>query len=463
MRRNIFSPRPISCRMNEQELWQKVLTSIELQISKANFVTWFKSTYVSSWKNSVVSVAVPNGFTKEWLDNKYNKFILKALREVTSEIKEVRYVIENKKITLQENREEEDVVGLQESQLAFEEFETDKNTNLNPKYTFSSFVVGPSNELAHAAALAIVKKPGVTYNPLFLYGGVGLGKTHLLQAVGNSLADSQKVIYVTSEQFTNEFISSIQNRSVEAFKNKYRKKDVLIIDDVQFIAGKEQTQEEFFHTFNALHEQNKQIILSSDKPPKAIPTLEERLCSRFEGGMMVDVGYPEFETRVAILKSKLKEKNVSLEKEVVEYIAQNIKKNIRELEGALNLVVASSQLHKNEVSLEQVKKSLSHIIEQPKKPLNYIKVFKVVSGFYEIPEKELLGKNRRQEVVLPRQVAMYLMREELKGSYPFIGDKFGGRDHTTVIHAYVKISKKIKQNSEFEEEISLIKQQLYSE
>lgn len=450
--------------MNEQELWQQVLTTIELQISKANFITWFKSTYISSKKSGVVSVAVPNTFTKEWLENKYNKFILKSLREITAEIKEVRYVIENKKpLKLINTDKEPDSIDIKETQLAFEELQVDKNTNLNAKYTFDSFIVGPSNELAHAASVSVVKKPGLTYNPLFIYGGVGLGKTHLLQSIGNKLSEKKRVVYLTSEKFTNEFISSIQNKGMEEFKNKYRNKDILIIDDIQFIAGKEQTQEEFFHTFNALHEENKQIILSSDRPPKAIPTLEERLRSRFEGGMLVDIGYPDYETRVAILKSKIKDKNVSLQKEVVEYIANNIQKNIRELEGALNLVIASSKLYNNEISLDKTKKILAHIIEKPKKLLNYKKILKTVSTFYEINEKELLSKNRRQEIVLPRQIAMFLMRDELKGSYPFIGSKFGGRDHTTVIHAYDKINKKIKQSDDFEEEVNLIKQQLYSE
>lgn len=451
--------------INEQELWQKVLTSIELQISKANFITWFKNTHISSKKSGVVSVAVPNGFTKEWLENKYNKFILRALREITTEIKEVRYVIENKKpaLPIENKMAGQEDNDLKENQLAFEELQIDRNTNLNAKYTFSSFVVGPSNELAHAAASSVVKNPGLAYNPLFIYGGVGLGKTHLLQAIGNELSDTKKVVYISSEKFTNEFITAIQNHDLGSFKNKYRKKDVLIIDDIQFIAGKEQTQEEFFHTFNALHEENKQIILSSDRPPRAIPTLEERLRSRFEGGMLVDIGYPDYETRVAILKSKIKNKNISLNKDVIEYIANNIKKNIRELEGALNLVIASSKLYRNEVTFEQTKKILAHIVERPKKLINHKRIFKTVASFYEIEEKELLGKNRKQEIVLPRQIAMFLMREELKGSYPYIGDRFGGRDHTTVIHACVKIGEKIKQSSDFEEEINLLKQQLYTE
>ncbi|MDX1535235.1 MAG: chromosomal replication initiator protein DnaA [Candidatus Spechtbacterales bacterium] len=452
--------------MHEQELWQIVLTDIEEQISKANFVTWFKNTYISSKKDGVVSVAVPNGFSKEWLEKKYNKYILKSLRNNANEVKDVKYVIENKKPSVQvaENTKQQRKKDEDDTQLQFEELQIDKNTNLNPKYTFDSFVVGASNELAHAAALSVVNNPGTTYNPLFIYGGVGLGKTHLLQAIGNELSKNKRsVVYLTSEQFTSEFISAVQNQNIESFKNKYRKKDLLIIDDIQFIAGKEGTQEEFFHTFNALHERNKQIILSSDRPPKAIPTLEERLRSRFEGGMLIDIGYPDYETRVAILKIKIKDKNVSLSEEVINYIASHIQKNVRELEGALNLIIASSKLHKNEISLDQAKKVLAHLTQKPKKPITFKKIFKTVTSFYEVDEKDLISKNRKREVVLPRQVAMFLMRTEMKSSYPYIGEKFGGKDHTTVIHACDKIERKLKENSSFEEEFNFIKQQLYLE
>ncbi|OGZ60981.1 MAG: hypothetical protein A2919_00565 [Candidatus Spechtbacteria bacterium RIFCSPLOWO2_01_FULL_43_12] len=451
--------------MNEQDLWQAALNEIELQLSRANFVTWFKNTYIASKKGGVVHVAVPNAFSKEWLENKYNKYIFKALRDRDGEVKEIKYVIENKKPLVQTAKAQEyKHRDSEETQLQFEELQVDKETNLNPKYTFESFVVGPSNELAHAAAISVAKKPGLVYNPLFVYGGVGLGKTHLLQAVGNRLASKDKgVVYLSSERFTSEFISAIQNHGIESFKDKYRKINVLIIDDIQFIAGKEQTQEEFFHTFNALHEQNKQIILSSDRPPKAIPTLEERLRSRFEGGMLVDIGYPDYETRVAILKTKIKDKNVSLDKEVINHIATSVQRNIRELEGALNLVIASSKLNNNEMDLERAKKILSHLNHRPAKPITHKKLFQVVSNFYEIKEKELLGKNRKREIVVPRQVAMFLMRKEMKSSYPSIGQRFGGKDHTTVIHACEKIEKEMRENNDFEQELGFIKQQLYSD
>ena len=450
--------------MTEQELWQAVLADIELQTSRANFITWFRNTYVTSRKNGVVSVAVPNGFTREWLQSKYHKAILKSLRNATPEVKEVRYIIETKKAPPSLLPSRPVATPTDAGQLAFEELNVNQSTNLNPKYTFDSFIVGPSNELAHAAAVSVSKKPGTVYNPLFIYGGVGLGKTHLLQSIGNTLAQTKNVAYISSERFTNDFISSVQEGSMEAFKNKYRKKDVLIIDDIQFIAGKEQTQEEFFHTFNALHEQNKQIILSSDRPPRAIPTLEDRLRSRFEGGMLVDIGYPDYETRLAILQAKAKEKEAVLRAEVLEYIAHNIQKNVRELEGALNLIIASSkQLYNNDISLEQAKKTLSHLIGRPQKPIGFQHIIKTVSQFYEISEADILGKNRKQEVVLPRQVVMFLMRDELRNSYPFIGEKLGGRDHTTVMHACSKIERSLQKNESFEDELNLIKQQLYSE
>lgn len=448
--------------MVEQELWQSVLNEVELKISKANFITWFKNTYISVRGEGVITIAVPNGFTKAWLENNYNKLIFSSLRNLNNQVKEVRYIIENKKPALLAREQDFAADEAEEVQLKLDGLQIDRGTNLNPKYTFDNFVVGNSNDLAHATALAIIKKPGTLYNPLFVYGGVGLGKTHLLQAMGNKLKDICAVIYLTSENFTNEFIESAQNKGVADFKNKYRTKDVLIIDDIQFIAGKERTQEEFFHTFNALHEQNKQIVISSDRPPKAIPTLDERLRSRFEGGMLVDIGYPDYETRLAILKTKLKDKNTVLPSEVLDYIANNIQKNIRELEGALNLVIASSRLYRGEVTLDQTKKILAHIIEKPQKPISYKKIFSTVASFYEIKESDLLGKNRQQNIVLPRQVVMYLMREEMKASYPYIGDKIGGRDHTTVMHACGKIENRLKIDKNMEEELSLIKQQIYS-
>lgn len=452
--------------MSNEELWQAALAEIELQISPANYITWFRNTAISSHKDGEVIVGVPNGFTKRWLEDKYHKFVLKALRNVTPEIKEIKYIIDSKKPfpssthlvkpTLASSKTERDTLPL-------ESVTVDKDTNLNQRYTLESFVVGPSNEFAYAAAQAVIKQPGTAYNPFFVYGGVGLGKTHLIQAIGNSLSKKGKLVaYLPSESFIRELITAIDTKKTDSFKDRYRKIDVLIIDDVQFIAGKEKSQEEFFHTFNALYENNKQIVLSSDRPPKSMPTLEERLRSRFEGGMMVDIGYPEFETRVAILQRKCKEKNISIQEDVLSYVASLVHQNIRELEGALNLILASPHINKKDVSLEYVKKTLQSIIKQPAKTVHWKRVVKVVSDFYEINEKDVLSKNRRQEIAHPRQLIMYIMREHLHNSFPFIGNKIGGRDHTTVMHACERIKDKLNKDEPFQEEFGIIQQQLYN-
>lgn len=459
--------------MTKEELWQIVLAEIELGISKANFVTWFRNTSILSKKNGVVSLGVPNGFTKEWLENKYNTSILKALKHASPDTKRVEYVIRNaqaytqvrpKNGKPQESLPSDLVKSKQEYQLRFEEVKIDKETNLNKRYVFENFVVGASNELAHAAAMSIVKNPGTSYNPLFIYGGVGLGKTHLLQAIGNEVVKrnpKKRVSYIASEKFTSELIASIYNKTVQNFKERYRHVDVLIIDDVQFLAGKEKTQEEFFHTFNSLYEKNKQIILSSDRPPKSIATLEERLRSRFEGGMMADIGVPDLETRIAILKTKAEERSFVLSDESIEYIAVNIQKNIRELEGALNRIALTKKAGEGEiVDIDVVKKVLDSLLFNTRKITSYKQVVKAVAEFYEINEKELIEKNRRKEVVHPRQITMYLLRKELSCSFPFIGAKLGGRDHTTVMHACGKIEKELKQNEDVLEEIRLIKERL---
>ncbi|MDO8663663.1 MAG: chromosomal replication initiator protein DnaA, partial [Candidatus Wildermuthbacteria bacterium] len=327
-----------------------------------------------------------------------------------------------------------------------------------------NFVVGPFNELPHAAAWATSKTPGSVYNPLFIYGGVGLGKTHLLQAIGNEILKNfpqKKVRYLPSERFTSEIIASIKNKEIEALKTKYKAVDVLIVDDVQFLAGKEKTQEEFFHVFNALYEKNKQIVLSSDNPPKAIPSLAERLRSRFEGGMIADISFPDYETRVAILKTKSQERSVSLPEEVLNFIATSVQRNIRELEGALNRLVAYQKLQNQTPTLEIAKLLLRNLIASKNKMVNTKKIIQTVAEFYDLREKDLLLASRKKEIVRPRQIAMYLLREELKSSYPFIGRKFGGKDHTTAIHSCQKISKEITDGGELNEEITLIKQRVY--
>ena len=448
--------------MTDKELWQIVLNEIELQTSRATFMAWFKDTYISSNKDGVIIVATPSVFTKNWLQSKYDKKILKILRDTVNTSKEIKFIVKAKQPSYSASTipSKKDVEG----QLPFENIQINQETNLNPKYTFSSFIVGPSNELAHAAALSVSENPGYTHNPLFVYGGSGLGKTHLLQSIGNALYQKNKnIIYLTTEQFTNEFITSLQKGATEAFNNKYRSKDVLIIDDVQFIVGKEQTQEVFFHTFNSLYEKNKQIIISSDRPPRAINTLEERLRSRFEGGMLVDVSNPDYETRLAILHEKTKEKQITIEDAILEKIAESIKNNIRELEGALNLILTSSKsLYNNQITKEQVQKVLAHLLYSPQKQISHKHIIKTVASFYEIQEGDIMKKNRKQEIVLPRQIVMFLMRNELKKSYPYIGESLGGRDHTTVMHACDKIEKKLQDDISFEETLNNIKQAIYT-
>jgi chromosomal replication initiator protein len=452
--------------MNNEELWQAALGEIELNLSKANFITWFRNTGVLERKDGQAIIGVPNGFSREWLANKYQKLILKALRNISPEIKEVNFTISSAltKSVDHQKRIKKDKIFLPEEQMGFDELETNKETNLNPKYTFESFVVGPFNELAQAAARAVGENLGSLYNPLFIYGGVGLGKTHLLQSVGNEAYNNgkKKVKYTSSEKFSSELVSALREGKMEKFKDDYRKIDVLIIDDVQFLTGKEKTQEEFFHTFNALYQKNKQIIISSDRPPKAIATLEERLRSRFEGGMIADISYPEYETRLVILKKKIEEKKISLPNEILEYVAANIKKNIRELEGALNRVIAFTKLNNATPTISQASKILSTIISPPKKMINYKNILKAVSEFYDLTANDLTTKCRKKEIVWPRQVVMYLMRDELKCSYPFIGEKLGGRDHTTVMYAYEKMSREIETNENLQQEVSLIKERIYS-
>ena len=454
--------------MTNEELWQAALGEIELSISKANYITWFKNTNIFTRKKNQVVISVPNAFTKEWLENKYDKFVLKALKNVSQDIKEIVYIINYKKdekLTSKKKKSPNKKIDTQipEEQLDFNQFKVDKKTNLNARYNFNNFVVASFNELAHAAAQSVIKSPASNYNPLFIYGGVGTGKTHLLQAMGNAITktSSSRVIYVSSEKFTSDVISAISNNEMDKLKNYYRKIDVLIIDDIQFLAGKEKTQEEFFHTFNALYENNKQIILSSDRPPKAIPTLEERLKSRFEGGMIADINSPDFETRVVILKIKLRELSLELPDEILGYIASNIQKNIRELEGALNRIIAFVKLNNSIPTQSQVIKILKTIISDPQKRTNYKDIMKIVAEFFDIDTKDLTNRSRKKEVVKPRQIAMYLLREELKSSYPFIGNKLGGRDHTTAIYACEKISKGKENDESLEEELDLIRQRLY--
>lgn len=458
--------------MTNHEIWQIVLGEIELSISRANFITWFKNTSIVSNKDGGIVIGAPNGFTKEWLENKYNKLIFKALRNTLENIKGVSYVINTStepalktKQKTKTPKKKIKAIDLKE-QLDFREYKKDEKTNLNPRYVFDSFVVASFNELAYAASQSVIKDLGKAYNPLFIYGGVGVGKTHLIQAIGNEvvkLYNDKNTIYLSSERFCAELISSISGGNVEKFKDNYRKFDVLIIDDIQFLAGKEKTQEIFFHIFNSLYEKNKQIIISSDRQPRAIPTLEERLRSRFEGGMIADIGRPDFETRLVILKKKTQDLGITLNDETLNYIALNIQKNIRELEGALNRVAAFIRLNNTLPTQKQLVKILKTIISNPQKRTNYKKIAEVVADFYDLNVNDLINRSRKKEVVKPRHVVMYLMREELKGSYPSIGSKLGDRDHTTVIYACEKIGRELENNEDLEQEINLIKERLYSD
>ncbi len=453
--------------MNLKNLWQTVLGEVELTISKASFITWFRNTKIHSKKDGMITVSAPNGFTKEWLENKYNKLILKILRNNSPDVKEIKFVIGgNEAVTVSNTKTKKKTKPNQiDSQLNFQEFNLNKETNLNPKYSFDNFIIGSFNELAQAAGKGVTKHIGTLYNPLFIYGGVGLGKTHLLQAIGNELSKkdkNKKVKYLSSEKFTGELVDALRNRGMEAFKKKYHKIDTLIIDDIQFIAGKEKTQEEFFNTFNALYQKNKQIIISSDRPPKAISTLEDRLRSRFEGGMIADISQPDLETRLAILKNKTEEKKYKVSEDVLEYVAKNIQSNIRELEGALNRIIAHSQITNTTPTVKNVPKILSQIINTPKKMTNCKKIFKAVSDFYDIKFDDLFTHSRKKQLVRPRQISMYLIRNELNGSYPYIGEKLGGRDHTTVMYACQKINKEIESNDSLQHELNLIKERLYN-
>lgn len=452
-----------SMAIDLEKLWKDALVDIELNISRANFITWFKNTSISKEESGTIFLNVPNTFVKEWLSTKYHKFILRAIHNIYPPVKNVEYLITPINSSERQKEAPKSIPVLNDEQMGFNELYIDKEANLNPRYTFESFIVGSFNEVAHAAASAITENPGSTYNPLFVYGGVGLGKTHLLQAIGNKIKEKSpdsKVLYLTSEKFATDFINAVQNKSIYDFKEKYRKYNLLIIDDIQFFSDKMKIQEEFFHIFNTLYEKNNQLVFSSDRPPKHIIGLEERLRSRFEGGMMVDIVKPDFESRFAILKSKTEEKGFPFDQEVLEYIANAIQDNIRELQGALNSVVGQSKIKGRILSLNEIKDILKKNTK-PARAVNFNDVIRAVAEFYNIQEKTLFEKTRKKEVVRPRQMAMYLLREDLNTSYPFIGQKFGQRDHTTVIHAYKKISTTIEKDNKLNEEMGQIRGILY--
>ncbi|HKK54294.1 MAG TPA: chromosomal replication initiator protein DnaA [Patescibacteria group bacterium] len=459
--------------MDKNRVWQAVLGEIEINLSRASFITWFKDTFISSFEGGVVIVCVSNSFVKRWIENKYHKKIWKALENVSGQkINNIIYKVELRKD--KENLINDTSPKEEESKKTkTEPFSTNIKTKnktlkstsninrygLNSKYVFENFIVGKSNELAHAACQAVIRKLGDVYNPLFIYGGVGLGKTHLLQAIGNSASEkTDKILYTTSEKFTNNYIQSIHSGKAKEFKNLYRNVDILLIDDVQFMGGKDGTQEEFFHTFNELQQSNKQIVLTSDRPPKAMPAIEKRLISRFESGMVADIGKPDIETKIAILETKASEKGLNLNEEVLNYIASSINNNVRELEGALNKILAYHDLRGIKPDLDSVKSILNDLITDiQSKSITPKNVIEAVVKYYNITMKDLLGKGRKKELVRPRQMAIYLIRKELNTSYPSIGNELGGRDHTTAMHAYNKICKDLEQNEKTKQELNSIK------
>ncbi|PIR13540.1 chromosomal replication initiator protein DnaA [Candidatus Falkowbacteria bacterium CG11_big_fil_rev_8_21_14_0_20_39_10] len=450
--------------MNNNQIWQAALGEIELNLSKANFTTWFKNTFISSFEDDKVVVCVPNTFTKAWLEKKYHTEICSALENITSKkIKEIFYKVETKKSS-PVNDILEKIKIKKSDRLENESFSANR-FGLNSRYVFEDFVVGKGNELAHAACQAVAANPGKAYNPLFIYGGVGLGKTHLLQAIGHEVSKrTNRVLYAPSEKFTNDYVQAVRGGKAKDFKDRYRNIDLLLVDDIQFMGGKDGTQEEFFHTFNELHQANKQIVITSDRPPKSIPALEKRLLSRFEWGMIADISQPNTETRLAILGKKCLEKNYSLGEDVLNYIANNIQNNIRELEGALNRIIAFHEFNNSTPTVETTKSILNDlIISAQSKAITPKDIINIVCGFYNIALKDLLGKGRKKEMVWPRQITIYLMREEINTSYPTIGQELGGRDHTTAMHAYNKISKDLEQeNEKTKQEIESIKQLLYN-
>jgi len=443
--------------MDIKNLWKNCLVEIEGTVSKANFSTWFKNTHILKEEDGIVYIGVPNEFVRDWIKNKYHKLITKTIADSCQNMRAIEYVITK----LEPGKQEIKSINTNQinKELPLKDLYINPEDNLNSRYQFNSFIVGTFNELAYAAGQAIIEKPGTKYNPFFVYGGTGLGKTHLLQAVGNSIKEkyqNKKVHYITLEKFATDFVNSLQGNKANSFKEKYRKYDLLIIDDIQFIGKMEKIQEELFHTFNTFYENNKQIIFSSDKHPNHMPELADRLKSRFAAGMIVDISEPDYESRLAILKVKIKDLQIDLSDEVVDYIASVIQGNIRELEGSLNTIICHYQLKNKPLSINEVKNLLKNSIK-PKKNVAIKDVVKTVSDFYNLEESSIYEKTRRKEIVKARQVVMFLLREDFNVSYPLIGQKLGGKDHTTVIHSYLKIKSDLKNEPQLLQEIEQIR------
>jgi chromosomal replication initiator protein len=440
------------------QLWDQCLNLLERQLNKTSYETWIKSIYLSSLDENQITLAVPNIFAKDWIENHYGPIIKQICQHVINNDIDISYIVPLQEGKKEVNKSEKSKDTSHQPELNAKP--GNYSSTLNPKYTFDTFVVGNSNRFAHAASLAVAETPARSYNPLFIYGGVGLGKTHLMHAIGNFVKQQNQeanVMYVSSETFTNELINSIRDDNTLSFRNKYRNIDVLLIDDIQFLAKKERTQEEFFHTFNSLHEANKQLVISSDRPPKEIPTLEDRLRSRFEWGLITDIQPPDYETRIAILRKKAALDNIYVPNEVMAYIAEQISSNIRELEGALIRVVAYSSMNSTEITTELAIKSLKDILpENRPKEITAPLIQEVVAKYFGLKQEEMRAKKRTRTVAYPRQIAMYLCRELTDLSLPKIGGEFGGRDHTTVIHAYDKITLELKEDLSLQQTITYL-------
>lgn len=459
--------------MDNHTLWQMVLNELEVSLSRANFGMWFKDTFIATDTGEVVTIGVPNNFYLDWIRRKYHKDIAGSLRKFRPTIREINYKVASKIAA-----PTADLGPLAETQPATRESyqggatslapgqsTPPGHTPLDPSRVFENFVVGNSNRLAHAVSLAAAKEPGAKYNPLFIYGGVGLGKTHLAHAIGNELRRTSanlKITYISCEVFTNEFIEAIRKNQMDSFKNRYRRTDVLLIDDVQFMSGKEQTQEEFFHTFNALHQAKKQIVLTADQEPQKIPELETRLTSRFAWGMVADIQPPDFETRVAILRSKCLEQGQTLPAETLEALANTVQSNIRELEGALQRLLTQAQVEGRQPNPDYVKQIFAGFVRNTNnRSVNAERIIQTVSQFFELESVEVVGKRRYKELVYPRQLIMYLLRHELSFSYPKIGKELGGKDHTTIMHGVEKIEKELARNSNIQYDLTKLKEKIY--
>ncbi len=458
--------------MDAKHVWRAALGELQVSLSPANYETWLRDTSLVDVDDNRFRIGVPNGFAKDWLETRYRSLISQTLARIVGYSVQVEFVVRS---TPAEGGAGAGSSAGPAANAASQPVRVEPSrvggeggaTSLNPRYTFANFIVGSANRLAHAASLSVAERPGHAYNPLFLYGGVGLGKTHLMHAIGNQVIAKfprKKVVYATSEKFTNEFITSIQQGKIDEFRARYRRIDLLLIDDIQFIADKERTQEEFFHTFNTIHEDGKQIVLSSDRPPKQIITLEERLRSRFEWGLIADLTAPDLETRIAILRAKAEEQQVHIGSDVLEFIARKVISNIRELEGALNRIVAYANMGGMPLTIELAQAVLSNVLYNPKRRLvTPERIVQAVSDYYSVELDALKGQKRDRAIVMPRQVAMYLMRAETDVSLLRIGQELGGRDHSTVLHACDKIDKETQENEELRRDLAAVRELIYSD